>query len=45
MTSLLAVIDRATTANMLLVEDYLARIAAPASEPSTPSPPAAGGEL
>ena len=45
MSSLLAVVDRATTANMLLVEDYLARIASPASEPSTPAPPAAGGEL
>jgi ferritin len=45
MSSLLAVIDRATTANMLLVEDYLARVATPAAEPSTPSPPVAGGEL
>ncbi|MGZ8717535.1 MAG: ferritin [Gaiellaceae bacterium] len=45
MASLLAVIDRATTANMLLVEDYLARVAGPAAEPSTPAPPAAGGEL
>lgn len=45
MTSLLAVIDRATTANMLLIEDYLTRIAVPAADPSTPSPPAAGGEL
>jgi ferritin len=45
MASLLAVIDRATPSNMLLVEDYLARIAVTAAEPSTPSPPAAGGEL
>jgi ferritin len=45
MTSLLAVIDRATTANMLVVEDYLARVAVSAAEPSTPSPPAAGGRL
>jgi ferritin len=41
----LAVIDRATPSNMLLVEDYLARIAVAAAEPSTPSPPVAGGEL
>jgi bacterioferritin B len=45
MTSLLAVIDRATTTNMLLVEDYLARIGPSASEPSSPSPAAAGGML
>jgi ferritin len=44
MSALLAVIDRATT-NMLLVEDYLSRIALPAAEPATPSPPAAGGAL
>jgi ferritin len=44
MASLLAVIDRATS-NMLLVEDYLARVAVTAAEPSTPSPAAAGGEL
>ena len=45
MSSLLAVIDRATPANMLLVEEYLSRTAVAATEPSTPSPPAAGGEL
>jgi ferritin len=45
MSSLLAVIDRATPANMLLVEDYLARVTVTAAEPSTPAPPAAGGEL
>jgi bacterioferritin B len=45
MASLLAVVDRANTANMLLVEDYLARVAVAAAEPATPSPPAAGGEL
>jgi bacterioferritin B len=44
MSALLAVVDRATT-NMLLVEDYLSRISLPAAEPSTPSPPAAGGAL
>ena len=45
MASLLAVIDRATAANMLLVEEYLARTAVTAAEPTSPSPPAAGGEL
>jgi ferritin len=45
MTALLAVIDRATTANMLLVEDYLARGALGASPPSAPAPAAAGGAL
>ncbi len=45
MSSLLAVVDRATTASMLLVEDYLARLAGTAAEPSTPAPAAAGGEL
>jgi ferritin len=45
MSSLLAVIDRATTANVLLVEDYLTRAPVSAAEPSTPSPPVAGGEL
>ena len=45
MASLLAVVDRATPANMLLVEEYLARMAVAAAEPSTPAPPAAGGEL
>jgi ferritin len=45
MTSLVAIIDRATTTNMLLVEDYLTRVAPSASEPSTPSPAVAGGAL
>ena len=45
MSALLAVIERATTGNMLLVEDYLARGATTAAAPSTPAPPAAGGEL
>jgi ferritin len=45
MASLLSVIDRATPANMLLVEEYLARIAVTAAEPSTPAPPVAGGQL
>ena len=45
MSALLAVVDRATTANLLLVEDYLARGSVGAPGPSAPSPPAAGGEL
>jgi bacterioferritin B len=45
MSSLLAVIDRAGTDNMLLVEDYLARGSVIADEPSAPAPPAAGGAL
>ena len=45
MSALLAVIDRAGTDNMLLVEDYLARGSVTAAEPSAPAPPAAGGAL
>jgi ferritin len=45
MASLLAVVDRATAANMLLVEEYLTRTTVAAAEPTAPSPPAAGGEL
>lgn len=45
MANLLAVIDRAGTQNMLLVEDYLARIGVTAAEPSGAAPPAAGGAL
>lgn len=45
MSALLAVIDRATTANILLVEDHLARLPQAAAEPTTPSPRVAGGEL
>jgi bacterioferritin B len=45
MGSLLAVVERATTANMLLVEDYLSRSAVSASAPTSPAPPTAGGEL
>jgi bacterioferritin B len=46
MKALLAVIDRAGTDNMLLVEDFLARTGGvSAAPPSTPSPPAAGGAL
>ena len=46
MKALLAVIDRAGTDNMLLVEDFLARTGGvSAAPPSTPSPAAAGGAL
>ncbi len=45
MSALLAVIDRAGTTNLLLVEDYLSRTIVSASEPSRPAPPAAGGAL
>ena len=41
MSSLLAVVDRAGTTNLLLVEDFLARKPGPAAEPSRPR--AAGG--
>jgi bacterioferritin B len=44
-SSLLAVVDRAGTDNMLLVEDYLARGSVTAAEPSAPAPPAAGGAV
>jgi hypothetical protein len=46
MQALLAVIDRAGTDQMLLVEDYLARSGGViADEPASPAPPAAGGAL
>jgi bacterioferritin B len=46
MSALLAVIDRAGTDQMLLVEDYLVRSGGlSADEPSSPAPPAAGGAL
>jgi bacterioferritin B len=45
MATLLSVIDRAGTENMLLVEDYLARVALGATEPTGAAPPAAGGTL
>jgi ferritin len=46
MHGLLAVIDRAGTDHMLLVEDVLARRGGvTADEPSSPAPPAAGGAL
>ena len=45
MNGLLAVVDRAGTNNMLLVEEYLSRAVVGASEPTAPTPPAAGGAL
>jgi bacterioferritin B len=45
MSALLAVVDRAGTDNLLLVEDYLARTIVSAAAPSRPAPPAAGGAL
>ena len=46
MSALLAVIDRATTSNLLLVEDYLVRSAGvTAPEPTSTAPPAAGGAV
>jgi bacterioferritin B len=44
MSALLAVIDRAGTDHMLLVEDYLSRSGGVTADgPSSPAPPAAGG--
>ena len=45
MSTLLAIVDRAGTENMLLVEDYLARSGATGETPAGPTPPAAGGAL
>jgi ferritin len=45
MANLLAVVDRAGTDNLLLVEDHLARGTPSGAAPSTPAPPAAGGAL
>jgi len=45
MADLLSVIDRAGVQNMLLVEDYLARVPVSAAEPPGATPPAAGGAL
>jgi ferritin len=44
MSSLLAVVQRAGE-NLLLAEEYLARVAVQAEEPSAPAPAAAGGAL
>ncbi len=47
MSSLLAIVERASTSSLLLVEDYLARTGAAASEAAieATAPPAAGGAL
>jgi bacterioferritin B len=45
MTALLAVVERASDSNVLLVEEYLARVNISAAEPAAPEPPAAGGAL
>ena len=45
MSTLLAIVDRAGTGNMLLVEDYLARSATGGGAPAGPTPPTAGGAL
>ncbi|MGD0712767.1 MAG: ferritin [Gaiellaceae bacterium] len=45
MSALLAVVDRAGTGNLLLVEDYLSRTAAIAAGPTSAAPPAAGGAV
>ena len=44
MSSLLAVVERASKSSILLAEDYLARVGVPAEEPGS-APPAAGGAL
>jgi ferritin len=44
MSSLLAIVERASESNILLAEDYLGRVGVPAEEPGT-APPAAGGAL
>jgi ferritin len=45
MATLLSVIERARTENVLLVDDYLTRVAASVAEPTGVAPPAAGGTL
>jgi ferritin len=45
MSSLLAVVERATESNLLLAEDHLARAGASTEEPAGPPPPVAGGLL
>jgi ferritin len=45
MSSLLTIVQRAADLNLLLVEDYLARVGVGADEPEEPGPPAAGGAL
>jgi ferritin len=45
MSSLLSIVQRASTSNLLLVEDHLARGALGAHGPEAAAPPAAGGAL
>ena len=45
MSELLAVVERATAANVLLVEEYLARTQVGEQQPEASAPPAAGGAL
>jgi ferritin len=45
MTALLAVVERASGSNVLLVEEYLSRVNVVAAEPAAPAPAAAGGSL
>ena len=45
MSSLLAIVERASQSNILLAEDYLSRAGVAAGEPEAPAPPAAGGAL
>jgi ferritin len=45
MSTLLAVVERASASNLLLVEDYLARNAIGEHGPEAAAPPAAGGAL
>ncbi len=44
MSSLLAIVERASQSSILLAEDYLSRVGVPAEEPGM-TPPAAGGAL
>ena len=45
MADLLTVVERASTTNILLAEDYLARVAVTAGKERGEAPPAAGGAL
>jgi ferritin len=45
MAALLATVERAAASNLLLAEDYLARVSVAAAEPAEAAPPAAGGAL
>ncbi|MBA2536028.1 MAG: ferritin [Actinobacteria bacterium] len=45
MSELLAVVERATASNVLLVEEYLARTRVGEQQPEPSAPPAAGGAL